>query len=99
MRQEIAQVALARRLDAAAASRLGAELLALRGRPVLIDAGEVELASGLAFEVLLSATRQWRLDGQTFGIGHGSTVFRAACATLALDGELPWAEMPEGAVP
>ena len=99
MRQDTAPLALARRLDAAAASRLGAELLALRGQPVLVDAGEVELASGLAFEVLLSATRQWRLDGQPLEVGRASAAFRAACTALALDGELSWADRSEGAAP
>ncbi len=97
MRQDMAHLALARRLDAAAAGRLGAELLALRGRPVLIDAGGVELASGLALEVLVAAARQWRLDGHALEIGHGSPAFQAACETLALEGELPWADRSEGA--
>ncbi|MGP1358560.1 hypothetical protein, partial [Roseicyclus sp.] len=63
-------------------------LLGLRGRAVAIDAGDVRKASGLALEVLVSADRQWREDGESFRIGPVSEAFRAVWTGLALDPDM-----------
>lgn len=51
-------------VDVRAAEPLKAELLALRGQPVTIDASAVERLGGLGLQVLMSAVRTWRADGQ-----------------------------------
>lgn len=95
MGQEEVRFALMPRLDAAAARRLAPELAKLRGQPVTVDADKVEVASGLAFEVLLAAARQWRIDGHALSLRAPSPVFRATARILGLETELPWADPVE----
>ncbi len=70
-------------LDAKAAEALHGELTALRGRPLEIDASEVERLSGQALQVLLSAQVTWAADAQAFAIRNPSA---ALAETLALCG-------------
>lgn len=51
-------------VDVRAAEPLKAELLALRGQPVTIDASAVDRLGGLGLQVLMSAVRTWHADGQ-----------------------------------
>ncbi len=51
-------------VDVRAAEPLKAELMAVRGQPVTVDAASVERLGGLGLQVLMSAVRTWRADGQ-----------------------------------
>jgi chemotaxis protein CheX len=73
-------------LDLGAAERLHAQLTELRGRPLDIDASQVERLGGLGLQVLLSARNTWRVDGQPVVIGSASAAFQDAWAIFAAPG-------------
>jgi len=62
-------------LDIRAAETLKTQLLALRGRPLAIDASAVERLGGLCLQVLLSARRLWAEDGQALTVEPASDAF------------------------
>ena len=80
------------RLDTSAAAALFSSLLAVRGRPIDIDASGVETIGALACEVLVSAQRQWAADGMTIRITCPSPAFLSVIATLGLHSEINWSE-------
>ena len=51
-------------LDLRSAEPLKAELMALRGNAVSLDASAVERVGGLGVQLLLSAIKTWKADGQ-----------------------------------
>ena len=59
-------------LDLNAAELLKAELLALRGHPLTLDASAVERLGGLCLQVLLSARKTWAADGVNLSLGSVS---------------------------
>jgi chemotaxis protein CheX len=73
-------------LDLGAAERLHAQLTELRGRPLDIDASQVERVGGLCLQVLLSARNTWRADGHPAAIGSPSAAFQDAWAMFAAPG-------------
>lgn len=66
---------LTRVLDLRAATPLAEDLLAMRGRPVAIDASQVERLGGLCLQVLLSGAATWRADGMPLRFADVSEVF------------------------
>ena len=71
----IAEVSLCQVLDLQAAEPLRAELMALRGRPLLMDASQVSRLGGLCLQVLLSARVSWAEDGLPLRIEQASEGF------------------------
>lgn len=59
-------------LDLNAAEPLKAELLALRGHPVVLDASAVQRLGGLCLQILLSAKKTWAADGVNLSLGSVS---------------------------
>ncbi|MFA4937729.1 STAS domain-containing protein [Brevundimonas sp.] len=59
-------------LDLNAAEPLKADLLALRGHPLTLDASAVERLGGLCLQVLLSARKTWAADGVNLSLGSVS---------------------------
>ena len=59
-------VTLGAALDMTAAGPLTKELLAVRGKPVALDASNVIRVGGQCLQVLLSAQATWAADGQPF---------------------------------
>ncbi len=72
-----AAVTLVPILDINAATPLAAELIAARGKPVEIDASQVQRLGGQCLQVLLSAEMLWRADITPFAIVGGSDAFVA----------------------
>lgn len=72
------------RLDLRAAQGLAQGLLALRGQPLALDAGEVRHLGGLCLQVLASAAKTWRSDGHRLEISPRSAEFETALATFGL---------------
>ncbi|OXE36043.1 MAG: chemotaxis protein CheX [Phenylobacterium zucineum] len=62
-------------LDLQAAEPLRAELMALRGRPLTIDAADVNRLGGLCLQVLISARKIWSEDGHAFTVERASSTF------------------------
>lgn len=62
-------------LDIAAAAPLWSELSRARGRPVELDASDVERVGGLCLQVLLTARAAWLADCLAFRVVNPSTGF------------------------
>jgi chemotaxis protein CheX len=69
-------------LDLTAAAPLKGEFGERRGRPVNVDASDVERLGTLCLQVLLSAQQTWTLDGVPFSLGATSPAFEEGLATL-----------------
>ena len=67
-----ATVVLAPVLDLRAAEPLQVELLAARGQALTLDGSAVERLGGLCLQLLLSAIRTWRADGQVLTFVNAS---------------------------
>ena len=73
---------LAEVLDLNAAEPLKAELLALRGHPLTLDASGVERLGGLCLQILLSARKTWAADGVNLNLGSVSQYWTEQWAAL-----------------
>ncbi len=76
---------LAKVLDLAAAASLKQDLAGLRGQPVCLDASEVQRLGTQCAQVLLSAQRTWRAEGQTFEIETASEAFHEGLDRLGVN--------------
>lgn len=76
---------LPRRLDLTAARGLRADLLALSGHPLRLDAADVTHLGGLCLQLLLAAANHWRLSDQPLAIEPRSTAFDAALMAFGID--------------
>ena len=88
-----ATVSLAPVLDLQAAEPLRAELMALRGRPLDLDASQVTRMGGLCLQVLMSARKIWAEDGVCLTVDQPSSAFSEQ---LAAFGEPELHFEPEG---
>jgi chemotaxis protein CheX len=75
-------VTLGDALDMTAAGPLTKELLAVRGKPVSLDASGVRRLGGQCLQVLLSAQTTWAADGQAFEIVEPSPEFSDGLALM-----------------
>ena len=73
--QSATTVSLPPILDLQAADPLRAEVLALRGRPLDIDASQVVRMGGLCLQVLLSVRATWEADGLSMRVDQPSEAF------------------------
>lgn len=69
-------------LDLQAAEPLRAELIALRGRPLTLDASQVTRLGGLCLQVLMSARKIWAEDGVNLTVDQPSSVFSEQLAAF-----------------
>ena len=70
-----ARLSLVPNLDLQAAEPLRAELMALRGRPLTINAAEVNRLGGLCLQVLMAARKIWSEDGHPLTVDQPSSAF------------------------
>lgn len=75
-------VTLSDALDMTAAGPLVTALLAVRGKPVALDASNVSRLGGQCLQVLLSAQATWASDGQPFEIVEPSPEFAEGLALM-----------------
>jgi chemotaxis protein CheX len=71
-------------LDLKAAAPLAAEILALRGRPIEIDASQAGRLGGQCLQVLLSAAKTWKTDKTPFAFINPSSDFIEGLARLGV---------------
>ncbi|MES1199513.1 MAG: STAS domain-containing protein [Pseudomonadota bacterium] len=71
-------------LDLNAAQPLQQALLAARGRPLALDAAQVERMGGLCLQVLVAAESTWIADAQPFVIENRSAAFEEALRVFGL---------------
>ncbi len=81
---EPARIMLAANLDIRAASPLARELVAVRGRELLIDASRVERVGAQCMQVLLSAAATWNTDMVQIDIERESEAFIQGIETLGI---------------
>ncbi len=75
-------------LDLKAAAPLKAELLARRGRDLMLDASGVQRLGGLCLQVLLAAARTWDVDGVNLRLGSVSQAWREQWAAFGAPGRI-----------
>jgi chemotaxis protein CheX len=80
-------IALQPVLDLRAVAALKAELVAVRGTAVEIDASQVQRLGGLCLQVLIAARNAWAVDGFEFSVVGRSDAFDHA---LTLFGAGNW---------
>jgi len=71
-------------LDLKAAGQLTADFLALRGRPIDVDAARAERLGGLCLQVLLSAAKTWKMDEIPFAVINPSPEFLEGLARFGI---------------
>ena len=81
--------ALPAKMDVDAAHRLKGTLLRHRNQPLSIDASDVQQMSTLCLQVLLSAQKSWRREGNGFVVRNPSPAFRDSVALLGAETLLP----------
>jgi chemotaxis protein CheX len=79
---EAATLKLRSVLDLTAAAPLKAEFGAVRGKPVSVDATDVDRLGALCLQVLMSAHSTWTSDGVPFSLGGTSAAFEEGLETL-----------------
>ena len=77
-----ASIALADSLDMTAAAPLAAQLLAVRGGPINLDASAVRRVGGQCLQVLLAAQAAWAAEGFAFDVVDPSTEFSDGLALM-----------------
>jgi chemotaxis protein CheX len=75
---DVATLVLPPVLDLKAVGGLHADLLAVRGRPLTLDASQVSRLGGLGLQVLLAARTTWAEDAQPFAVINPSEDFTGA---------------------
>ena len=74
------QLKLPEVLDVGVAAALAAQLQALRGQPLTLDASGVQRVGGLSLQVLLSARLTWENDAKPLRVAEPSPAFEEALA-------------------
>lgn len=72
------------RFDSAAAQSVTEALMARRGRPLTVDAGQVEFAGALGLQALIAASRDWAAEDIPFEVTQASAALCEACRTLGV---------------
>ena len=80
-----APLQLAEILDRAAAAPLKANLMARRGRELLIDASAVRRIGGQCLQVLMSAAATWSKDAVAFAVDRASQEFVSGVEQFGVD--------------
>ena len=74
-------------LDLKAAAPLRAQLLELRGRPIVLDGEDVQRLGGLCLQVLLSARDSWVHDGMPFSLNPASDALQQSFALFGVEAD------------
>lgn len=78
-------ITLPTELDIKAAVPLAAQLLAARGRDVVLDASQIERVGAQCLQVLLSAAATWSADRARLTVQEPSPAFADAIRTAGLE--------------
>jgi chemotaxis protein CheX len=74
-------------LDSSSASGIKDSLIARRGAPLVVDAGQVRRVGVQALQVLIAAAQTWRGDGQSYAVTNASSEFLDTIALVGLSRE------------
>jgi chemotaxis protein CheX len=86
-KQEAETLRLPPILDLKAAAPLRAQLLELKGKPVVLDGTDVQRLGGLCLQVLLSARDTWSHDGMPFSLTAASEALEQTFSLFGVQAE------------
>lgn len=78
-------ITLPTELDIKAAGPLASQLLALRGRDVMLNASQIERVGAQCLQILLSAAATWTADASELTISEPSPAFTDAIEIAGLE--------------
>lgn len=76
---------LAPALDFNEASELRGKLLAMRGKPLTVDASKVEKVGAQCMQVLMAGAKAWEEDKQPFSVTEPSEAFQKFTQLIGID--------------
>lgn len=82
-----AALTLPEALDSSWAGNLKDMLLAHRGTPIVVDAGQVRRTGMQAVQILISAAQTWKADGQNYVVTNPTQEFLDTIALAGLSRE------------
>lgn len=82
-----AALTLPETLDSSWASNVKDMLLAHRGAPIVVDAGQVRRTGMQAIQILISAAQTWKADGQNYVVTNPTQEFLDTIALAGLSRE------------
>lgn len=82
-----AALSLPETLDSSWAGNLKDMLLARRGTPIVVDAGQVRRTAMQAVQILISAAQTWKADGQNYVVTNPTQEFLDTIALAGLSRE------------
>ncbi len=82
-----AALTLPETLDSSWAGNLKDMLLAHRGTPIVVDAGQVRRTGMQAVQILISAAQTWKADGQNYVVTNPTQEFLDTVALAGLSRE------------
>jgi chemotaxis protein CheX len=74
-------------LDSSSAAGVKGLLIARRGAPLVVDAGQVRRVGVQALQVLIAAAQTWQADGQSYVVANPSSEFLDTIALVGLSRE------------
>ncbi len=72
-------------LDLTQASVLYGKLKELRGKPVMVDASEVERVGAQCVQILMAGIKAWEADGKQFTFSKASEAFDKTLKLIGVD--------------
>ncbi|MBS0235495.1 MAG: STAS domain-containing protein [Proteobacteria bacterium] len=82
-----AALVLPEALDSSSVGSIKELLLARRGEPIVVDAGQVRRTGMQAVQVLISAAQTWQADGQSYVLSNPTQEFLDTLALVGLSRE------------
>jgi len=73
--------------DSSSAVAIKDLLVARRGAPLVVDAGQVNRVGVQALQVLIAAAHTWRADGQSYAVTNPSPALLETIALIGLSGD------------
>jgi anti-anti-sigma regulatory factor len=74
-------------LNSASAADIKDQLVARRGAPLIVDAGQVRRVGVQALQVLIAAARTWRTEGQSYVVTDPSSALLETITLVGLSGD------------
>jgi chemotaxis protein CheX len=78
------EVLLPETLDSSSATVIRDQLLACRGAPLVVDAGQVRRTGMQAVQILIAAARTWQAEGQSYVVTNPTSEFLDTLALVGL---------------
>ncbi|SFV37191.1 STAS domain-containing protein [Hyphomicrobium facile] len=84
---EDAKLVLPDSCDSSSAASIKDLLVARRGAPLVVDAGQVNRVGVQTLQVLMAAANTWRNDGQSYAVTNPSAALLDTIALVGLSGD------------